>query len=206
MEAILNKLNQIIETAYGEWRDRIVGNEIPTSNERTIQVYLAYIILKVAEPFEDNGKYHIKVILEKDAGEQQTSKTDGRARCDIMIKATTSQTTTKGYVAAIEMKCLKKKEEGKRNKPMTQMRLSVLQDIENLENYSADLKYEIVYSNDRVYPHPKGSNIKNNIGDGITINDDHVNDLSQNLKHKYLIEWDKKNDSDNHFFLKLKIK
>lgn len=206
MEAIINRLNQIIETAYGEWRDRIVGNEIPTSNERTIQVYLAYIILKVADSFEDNGKYHTKVILEEDAGKQHTSKTDGRARCDILIKATDTSDATKEYVAAIEMKCLKKKEEGKRNKPSTQMRLSVLQDIENLENYLADLKYEIVYSNEESYPYPTGSKIKNNIGDGIMVNSKHINDLPRKLKQEYTIEWDKKTDSDNHFFLKLKVK
>lgn len=206
MEAIINRLNQIIETAYGEWRDRIVGNEIPTSNERTIQVYLAYIILKVADSFEDNGKYHTKVILEEDAGKQHTSKTDGRARCDILIKATDTSDATKEYVAAIEMKCLKKKEEGKRNKPSTQMRLSVLQDIENLENYLADLKYEIVYSNEESYPYPTGGKIKNNIGDGIMVNSKHINDLPRKLKQEYTIEWDKKTDSDNHFFLKLKVK
>ena len=207
MEIIVNKLNQVIEAAYEKWCDSIVRNEIPTTNEITIQVYLAYIILKELESFECDNKYRIKVILEEDAGEQHSSKTDGRARCDIMVKAQGINKPNKEYVAAIEMKCLKKREVGKRNKPMTQMRLSVLQDIENLEKYSADLKFEIVYSNDRSYPHPTKKDVKNNIGSGVKIDCNHINDLTGKLKNEYTIIWDENTNAEiEHFFLKLKVK
>ena len=205
METMLNKLNQVIETAYGEWRDRIVRNEIPTTNERTIQVYFAYIVLKVTESIVCDNRYRIKVFLEEDAGEQHSSKTDGHARCDIMIKAMDNIEPDKEYVVAIEMKCLKKRGENKRNKPVTEMRLSVLQDIENLEKYSADLKFEIVYSNDGSYPHPTRKIVKNNIGNGV-IDSTHINDLTGKLKKEYIIQWDENTNTENdHYFLKLKV-
>ena len=39
-------LQEVIDKAYTEWRQGIVAGEIPTTNERTIQVYLAYHILQ----------------------------------------------------------------------------------------------------------------------------------------------------------------
>lgn len=201
---VQRKLEQLIDAAYKEWCNRILQNEIPTTNERTLQVYLAYIFLIKAKPFEKGERYNFNIFLEEDAGEQHTTKTNGHARCDIILKITDVK-SNKECIAAIEMKCLKKREKDEAIKPTTQKRLSVLQDMENLESYKADLKYEIVYTNYSIYPYPP-RNVKNNIGEGVCLNNKHVNDLKKRLG-KYRFEWDScPEKTPEHFFLKLKIR
>lgn len=191
-------INALFDNAYQKWCKKIVEGEIPTTNERTIQVYFAYILLKEVKTFGRNNKYDIKIHLEADAGMQNTSKTKGNARCDIMLELK-QEKPKKTYIAIVEMKCLKKKRFNQKEKPSTEKRLSVLQDIENLENYKADLKYEIVYTDHRIYPHPSKPSVKHNIGEGGSFNDKGKNKF-------YTFSWDEKITKDTeHFFLKLKV-
>ena len=184
----------------------IVAREIPTTNERTIQVYFAYMLLMEAKPFGRNNKYNIKIHLEADAGLQNTSKTKGNARCDIMLELKQKK-TKKTYMAIVEMKCLKKKQLNQKEKPSTEKRLSVLQDIENLENYKADLKYEIVYTDHKIYPHPSKTSVKHNIGEGVPFNDKGKNKFwRKKIKGDYTFKWDEEKTKDTeHYFLKLKV-
>ena len=74
-------LQTIIDNAYKQWQEGIVKSHIPTINERTIQVYLAYYLLQYGKPIAEKAGYDFQVLLEKDMGEINACKIKGHARC-----------------------------------------------------------------------------------------------------------------------------
>ncbi len=200
-------LQEVIGKAYSRWQQGIVAGDIPTTNERTLQVYLAYYLLQQGKPLEENGKYKFRVLLEENMGEIHTCKTDGIGRCDIVVVLSS---TGKPVRAAIEMKRPETKANAK-NAATTDARFAVLADIENLEQYDTDLKYEIAYTDYHIYPHSR-EDVKYNISSGKKTEksypykkNDKVDVLK--LKGSYTFGWDDlPHDNLEHYFLKLKVK
>ena len=200
-------LQEVIDKSYSKWQHGIVSGEIPTTNERTIQVYLAYHILQQGKMLEKNGEYGFTVMLEENMDEIHTCKTNGIGRCDIIVELASKG---KSVRAAIEMKRPETKDNAK-NAATTDARLAVLFDLENLEHYNADLKYEIAYTDYSVFPHSR-DDVKYNISDGTTT-DKHYEYRRKDktgvvdLKGKYTFAWDDMpRDNPEHYFLKLKLK
>lgn len=200
-------LQEVIDKAYTEWRQGIVAGEIPTTNERTIQVYLAYNILQQGKQVEATESYKFTVRLEENMGKIHTNKTQGNARCDIIVVLAGKG---KSVRAAIEMKRLETKANAK-NAATTDARFAVLADLENLEQYDADLKYEIAYADYAVFPHSR-NDVKFNISNGETTKNNYEykkrdNTNIVNLKGKYKFAWDDLPcDRPEHYFLKLRLK
>ena len=200
-------LQEVIDKAYSRWQQGIVVGDIPTTNERTLQVYLAYYLLQQGKPLEENGKYKFRVLLEENMGEIHTCKTDGIGRCDIVVVLSG---TGKLVRAAIEMKRPETKANAK-NAATTDARFAVVADIENLEQYDADLKYEIAYTDYHIYPHSR-EDVKYNISSGKKTEksypykkNDKVDVLK--LKGSYTFGWDDlPHDNLEHYFLKLTVK
>lgn len=202
-----NKLQNIIDNAYKQWQKGIVDGNIPTTNERTIQVYLAYHILQQGKALERNEKYKFTVLLEENMGKIHTCKTDGIGRCDIVAVL---KSKGKSVRAAIEMK-LPETKDNAQNAATTDARFAVLADIENLEHYDANLKYEIAYTDYHVFPHSR-SKVKYNISSGRKTekhNEYKKRDKTDiiDLKGEYTFKWDDlPHDNPEHYFLKLKVK
>lgn len=200
-------LQEVIDKAYTEWRQGIVAGGIPTTNERTIQVYLAYHILQQSKQVEATESYKFTVRLEENMGKIHTNKTQGNARCDIIVAL---DGKGKSVRAAIEMKRLETKANAK-NAATTDARFAVLADLENLEQYDADLKYEIAYADYAVFPHSR-NDVKFNISNGETTKNNYEykkrdNTNIVNLKGKYKFAWDDlPYGNPKHYFLKLRLK
>lgn len=200
-------LQTIIENAYKQWQEGIVSNQIPTINERTIQVYLAYYLLQYGKPIAEKAGYDFQVLLEVDLGEIHTCKTQGHARCDIVVYLSDG----KGKCcAAIEMKRPEMKKNAK-NAATTDARFAVLCDIEELEHYKADLKYEIVYTDYHIFSHSR-EDVKFNISQGkvLSKHNEYIKKgktCTVNIKGKYISRWDELPATDpRHYFLKMSIK
>ena len=200
-------LQEVIDKAYSKWQQGIVADEIPTTNERTIQVYLAYYILQQGKPLEENGEYKLTVLLEENMGEIHTCKTNGIGRCDIVVELASKG---KSVRAAIEMKRPETKANAM-NAATTDARFAVLADIENLEHYDADLKYEIAYTDYHIFPHSR-EDIKYNISDRkSTVKHYEYKKKAKtdiiDLKGKYTFSWDDlPHDKPEHYFRKLRLK
>lgn len=200
-------LQEVIDKAYTEWRQGIVAGEIPTTNERTIQVYLAYNILQQGKQVEATESYKFTVRLEENMGKIHTNKTQGTARCDIIVAL---DGKGKSVRAAIEMKRLETKANAK-NAATTDARFAVLADLENLEHYNADLKYEVAYADYAVFPHSQ-DDVKFNISNGK--NTDKRYEYKKKNKTnvveligKYVFAWDDlPYGNPKHYFLKLRLK
>lgn len=201
-----NTLQTIIDNAYKQWQEGIVMNQVPTTNERTIQVYFAYHLLQCGKPIAEKAGYDFFVLLEEDMGEINTCKTKGHARCDIVVELVSGD---KKCRAVVEMKRPEMKKNAK-NAATTDARFAVLSDIENLEHYKADLKYEIAYTDYYVFPHSR-DNVKFNIGSGkVTKNSNKYKKggkiIEINIQGKYTFKWDVLPlNSPEHFFLKMKL-
>lgn len=200
-------LQEVIDKAYTEWRQGIVAGEIPTTNERTIQVYLAYHILQQSKQVEAIESYKFTVRLEENMGKIHTNKTQGNARCDIIVAL---DGKGKSVRAAIEMKRLETKANAK-NAATTDARFAVLADLENLEHYNADLKYEVAYADYAVFPHSQ-DDVKFNISNGENT-DKRYEYKKKNrtnvveLIGKYVFAWDDlPYGNPKHYFLKLRLK
>ena len=200
-------LQTIIEEAYKQWQTAIVANHIPTINERTIQVYLAYYLLQYGKPIAEKAGYDFHVLLEKDMGEINACKINGHARCDIVVGLSEGE---KECRAAIEMKRPEMKKNAK-NAATTDARFAVLCDIEVLEQYKADLKYEIAYTDYHVFPHSR-EDVKFNISQGKEVPKEKEyikkgKTCTVNIKGKYVSKWDELPISNpQHYFLKLNVK
>lgn len=200
-------LQTIIDNAYKQWQEGIVTSSIPTSNERTLQVYLAYYLLQYGKPIAEKAGYDFQVLLEKDMGEINACKIKGHARCDIVVDLIDGKRNCR---AAIEMKRPEMKKNAK-NAATTDARFAVLCDIEVLEQYKADLKYEIAYTDYHIFPHSR-KNVKFDISQGVELlkKSEYIKKGEScvvNLKGKYVSIWDELPISDpQHYFLKLTVK
>lgn len=199
-------LKNIIDKAYKQWQEDIVTSSIPTSNERTIQVYLAYYLLQYGKPIAEKDGYEFTVQLEEDMGEINTCKTKGHARCDIVVDLKRGEKTCR---AVIEMKRPEMKKNAI-NAASTDARFAILSDIENLEHYKADLKYEIAYTDYHVFPHSR-ENVKFNISCGKATEksynykkNGYTNEIK--LHGNYTFKWDDlPKENPKHFFLKMEL-
>lgn len=200
-------LQTIIDNAYRQWQEGIVKSHIPTINERTIQVYLAYYLLQYGKPIAEKAGYDFQVLLEKDMGEINACKIKGHARCDIVVDLIDGKRNCR---AAIEMKRPEMKKNAK-NAATTDARFAVLCDIEVLEQYKADLKYEIAYTDYHVFPHSR-EDVKFNISQGKEFPKEKEyikkgKTCTVNIEGKYVSKWDELPTSDpQHYFFKLNVK
>ncbi len=199
-------LNTIIDKAYTQWQEGIVTNRVPTTNERTIQVYFAYYLLQYGKPIAEKAGYDILVLLEEDMGEINTCKSKDHARCDIVVDLVNGK---KECRAVIEMKRPEMKKNAN-NAATTDVRFAVLSDIENLEHYKADLKYEIAYTDYYVFPHSRDC-VQFNISNGkATKNTNKYKKdgkiIEIKLQSSYTFKWDDLPiNNPKHFFLKMKL-
>lgn len=199
-------LQTIIDNAYKQWQEGIVTNHVPTTNECTLQVYIAYYLLQHGKAIAEKSGYDFKVLLEEDMGEIDTCKTKGHARCDIVVDLVDGDNKCR---ACIEMKRPEMKKTAK-NAATTDARFAVLSDIENLEQYNADLKYEIAYTDYYVFPHSR-DNVQFNISNGKTTekSNNYKKDgktLEIKLQGNYTFKWEDLPDNNpEHFFLKMKL-
>lgn len=207
LETLQDKLKKIIDNSYSDFKKKITIGKIPTTNEITIQIYFAFELMTKGKMLEEKGEYEFTICLEKYLGRIRTAKTDGNARCDILLTLKKHAGKGKECKAAIEMKCFRKREKYENSKTTTDNRFNVLADIENLEHYNADLKYAIVYTDYIVYPHSV-KDVKFDISAGkktelfpITYS---LGTIS--LKNEYEFKWDEEHKNNTtHYFLNLKV-
>ena len=197
------RLHQIVGQSYAILCNKVAAGSFNVPNEASLQMQLGTIINWVGKMYEFDKQDRILVELESPKEISKTSKSStGRARCDIYVTLSCGMSKA---VAAIELKHLKKDP----NEAVTDNRFSVLQDLENLEQYKASepelLCYEIVYTENINHTLCK-ENCVVNIGNGAVA--PHLLEYTQNreirLNGTYIFTWDvyKENDN-NHCFLKV---
>lgn len=198
---IEERVSTIIDLSYKIFQARVVNESIiGLDNEASMQLQLGVILKNVGLLFEWAKDEHFNIYFEKVLTlDEGTTKTPNRtARCDIYIEFTQG---LKMYRVGIELKYLPKS----KGEATTDCRLSILSDVENLENYKTnnhiDKGYAIVYSTNSNYADPyTRSNI--NIGDGVSVTGGKSNYKEIKLTGKYTFHWD---SLDPHNFLKVEV-
>lgn len=198
-----DRLRQIVELSYTILCNKVAAGSFNVPNEASIQMQLGSIINWVGKMFEFDKHDRVVVELESPKEIAKTSKSiSGRARCDIYVTLSCGESKA---VAAIELKHLKKDP----NEAVTDNRFSVLQDLENLEQYKASeselLCYEIVYTENINHTLCK-ENCVVNIGNGAIA--PQLLEYTQNRKVKlngtYTFLWNVYKEGEGyHCFLKV---
>lgn len=219
------RLETIVETAYGIVCQKIAGGSIEIYNEASLQLHLGSILKNLGQLYEfsinENGIPERFVIeLEKSLNIGHTAKSNGKARCDIALEFVRGDKTM--AQAFLELKYFKKFTQGNGAEATKDNRFGLFMDMENLEMYrdkyrkgdQIPLCYEIAIAENKTYSDPDSkSTIKT--GNGCWTDDSreeiegkgrvvhYVSHEDIDLKGNYKFEWT--NYSDNHYCLLVKM-
>lgn len=199
----MERMKRIIDYAYLLFCNQVAGGIIKIQNEASMQLHLSNVLLQLGRLNVFSPEEYFNIVLEKKIMlTTKTSKSKKReARVDIWLELIRN-----GIIcseAAIELKYLKKS----RNRPVTDDRHHVYEDLENLEQYTVEhrdlITYAIVYTENQNFTVSKGE--KFSIANETVISSyNGENDktyASINLKFNYSpIKWDR---YDSHNFLKI---
>ena len=194
------RLKQIINDSYKLLCHKIVSESFIVENEASLQMQLGVILKQIGQLYEFDKNDHFYVELETWQDISSTSKSNkGRARCDIYLKFISD---TEEHYAAIELKYFKYSP----NEAVTDNRFSLLSDLENLEQYRANIPallcYEIVYTDNENYTKlDNRSKIK--ITPTISGNTEPYIGRTITLQKTYSSIWD--SYSKKHHFLKIDL-
>lgn len=172
----------MVQVAYLHFAQKIAGGIIEFENEASMQLLFAEILRDASHLFAYSWDDRITITREHPFHKQATSKSPSNAKADLYISITKK---TKRCTAAIELKYLK----NIKGATVTDNRFSVLQDIENLENYKVNAGYMLVYSDNINYANPQSrSYVK--IGEGCTVSGK-VKSAKKMvfLQNKYTFHW-----------------
>lgn len=197
------RIEQIIDYAYLLFCNQVAGGLIKIQNEASMQLHLSNILLQLGRLNVFSTEEYFNIVLEKKIKlSTNTSKSKRRdARIDIWLELIRN-----GIIcseAAIELKYLKKT----CNRPVTDDRHHVYEDLENLEQYTVEhpdlITCAIVYTENQNFTISKGE--KFSIANETVVSSyNGENDrtyASIKLSFNYpLIKWDK---YGTHNFLKI---
>lgn len=200
--SLQQRMEEIVSTSYRLLCQRIACRSIRVSSEAALQLHFGTILKDVGSLYEFWPTSKFSIDLEKQFTEIKTSKSNGKARCDIFL---TLESQKESVCAAIELKYFPKSE----GETTTDNRFAILEDIENIEHYKAHegpmTGYSIVFTTNPNYANPNTrSGI--NIGEGQTITGKVAcsnNKYAVDLKGSYTFHWDSL--PGNCYFLNLKF-
>lgn len=194
------RLREIVDISYKLVCQKIVCGSITIPNEASFQMHLGTILLTIGKLYEFHPTDLFKISFERNFDEVNTTKSNGKARCDILLNLTDGK---EKVAAAIELKYLPKS----KDEAVSDCRFSILQDIENLEHYKIEdctilYGYAIVYTTNANYAAPTSrSGIK--VGDGLHVSGCNSGKYAISLGATYTFHWDEY-DGPNHF-LKVEV-
>lgn len=199
--------------SYSLLVQKLSAGEFVVYNEASLQFQFGFILKEVGKMYEFFPNESLEVEMEKLIPNCGTCKTPKDAYCDIFLKM--KNATEEAYVA-IELKSFPKDP----NEAVTDNRVSVYMDLENLEKYMEKYKemaacYELVYTTNENYTIVKNEDMSCVIGEG-HIQQPGPIDYTQNrhleLKKSYKFNWRKAEQTDEqktrrerHCFLLVKI-
>lgn len=196
-ERLLGIVNQACNTLCRQ----IASGKITVDNETSLQLYLASLLQQIGKLYEYEPDTFFTIELEKKFNGIKTCKSSGTALCDIFISIKDGANSAS---AAIELKYLKKS----KTAAVTDSRFSVIEDIENVEQYKhkTNLGFVIVLTNNINYVESGSSQgVKFNISHGEKIGDTTYTYRGKKatIDGKYTCSW--REFSDDNWVLKIDI-
>lgn len=219
-----DRLTEIVESAYRILCQKVAGNRITIYNEASLQLHLGAALKTLGELYEfsaDTGERFV-IELEKTIEIPVTSKSNGKARCDIAIAFNKGSTVL--AQALIELKYFKASIDQNSAEATKDNRFSLFMDMENLEKYRETkenskiptLCYEIAIAQNYTYANPLAkASLKTGNGcmtdDSRTFTDTNDTCLVRyttrkpiDLKGNYLFEWTSYANNKHCLIIKLK--
>lgn len=206
METLQNhrtRLAEIVEMAYRIVCQKVAEKSIEIYNEASLQLHLGTILKSLGQLYEFSPEERFVIELEKRIdGIKGTSKTEGAARCDIVLSF-----YTKGIPSSqafLELKYFKISDNPHSAEASKDNRFALFMDLENLEHYRKTtqtevediLCYEIAIAQNKTYADPASrSNLKT--GHGKMTNDSkdatgkvmYASRKPVSLEGNYLFDW-----------------
>lgn len=155
-----DRLTEIVESAYRILCQKVAGNRITIYNEASLQLHLGAALKTLGELYEFSAGTDERFVieLEKTIEIPATSKSNGKARCDIAIAFNKGSDVL--AQAMIELKYFKASKDSA--EATKDNRFSLFMDMENLEQYRGTkenskiptLCYEIAIAQNYTYANP----------------------------------------------------